>query len=180
MGLVVEHINKSFAQFQAIKDLSMEVKGSRIMEILVNAATPFQLMVGKIVGIGAAGLTQMACIVVVGIGALLLQNPLQAALFGANGGGFTLNITGASITLLLLLLVYFLLGFLLYATLYAAMGALVKRQDEVQNAVAPLTSLLVIGYVVSFFGVYTPDATWMKVISYIPFWTPTTMLVRIG
>jgi ABC-2 type transport system permease protein len=157
-----------------------EEKGSRIMEILVNAATPFQLMAGKIVGIGAAGLAQMACIVAVGIGALLLQIPLQAALFGANSGGLTLNITGVSITLLLLLLVYFLLGFLLYATLYAAMGALVKRQDEVQNAVAPLTSLLVIGYVVSFFGVYTPDATWMKVISYIPFWTPTTMLVRIG
>jgi ABC-2 type transport system permease protein len=157
-----------------------EEKGSRIMEILVNAATPFQLMAGKIVGIGAAGLTQMVCVVAVGIGALLLQNPLQAALFGANGGVLTLNITSVSITFLLLLLIYFLLGFLLYATLYAALGALVKRQDEVQNAVAPLTFLLVFGYVVSFFGVYTPDATWMKVISYVPFWTPTTMLVRIG
>jgi ABC-2 type transport system permease protein len=157
-----------------------EEKGSRIMEILVNAATPFQLMVGKIVGIGAAGLTQMACVVAVGIGALLLQNPLQSALFGTSGGLLNLNITSVSISFLLLLLLYFLLGFLLYATLFAALGALVKRQDEVQNAVAPLTFLLVIGYVVSFFGVYTPDATWMKVISYIPFWTPTTMLVRIG
>jgi ABC-2 type transport system permease protein len=157
-----------------------EEKGSRIMEILVSAATPFQLMAGKIIGIGAAGLTQMACVVAVGIGALLLQSPLQAALFGANSGGLTLNITSISITLLLLLLVYFILGFLLYATLYAAMGALVKRQDEVQNAVAPLTFLLVIGYIVSYFGVYSPDATWMKVISYVPFWTPTTMLVRIG
>ncbi len=157
-----------------------EEKGSRIMEILVSAATPFQLMAGKIIGIGAAGLTQMACVVAVGIGALLLQSPLQAALFGANSGGLTLNITSVSITLLLLLLVYFILGFLLYATLFAAMGALVKRQDEVQNAVAPLTFLLVIGYIVSYFGVYSPDATWMKVISYVPFWTPTTMLVRIG
>ena len=157
-----------------------EEKGSRIMEILVNAATPFQLMVGKIVGIGAAGLTQMACVVTVGIGALLLQNPLQNALFGSSGGLLNLNITSVSISFLLLMLLYFLLGFLLYATLFAALGALVKRQDEVQNAVTPLTFLLVIGYVVSFFGVYTPDATWMKVISYIPFWTPTTMLVRIG
>jgi ABC-2 type transport system permease protein len=157
-----------------------EEKGSRIMEILVNAATPFQLMAGKIIGIGAAGLTQMAGIVIVGIGALLLQNPLQSALFGANSGALTLNITSVSISFLLLLLLYFLLGFLLYATLYAALGALVKRQDEVQNAVAPLTFLLVFGYVVSFFGVYTPDATWMKVISYVPFWTPTTMLVRIA
>ncbi len=155
-----------------------EEKGSRIMEILVNAATPFQLMVGKIVGIGAAGLTQMVGVVAVGIIALLLQNPLQAALFGASGGG--LSFTGISITLLLLLLVYFLLGFLLYATLYAALGALVKRQDEVQNAVAPLTFLLVIGYLASFFGIYTPGAAWFRVISFIPFWTPTTMLVRVA
>ena len=157
-----------------------EEKGSRIMEILVNAATPFQLMVGKIVGIGAAGLTQMVAIVAVGIGALLLQNPIQTALFGSSSGLLNVNITGASINFLLLLLLYFLLGFLLYATLYAALGALVKRQDEVQNAVAPLTFLLVFGYIVSFFAVYSPDATWVKVISYIPFWTPTTMMMRIG
>lgn len=150
------------------------------MEILVNAATPFQLLAGKIIGIGAAGLTQMTLFVVVGIGALLLQLPLQTALFGSNAGGLNLNIAGASITLLVLLLVYFILGFLLYATLYAALGALVKRQDEVQNAVQPLTLLIAVGYVVSIFGIYTPDALWFKVISYVPFWTPTTMLVRVA
>jgi ABC-2 type transport system permease protein len=157
-----------------------EEKGNRIMEILVNAATPFQLMTGKIIGIGAAGLAQMTAFVVVGISALLLQNPLKAALIGNNSAALNLNITGSSITLLLLLLVYFILGFLLYATLFAAMGALVKRQDEVQNAVQPLTWLFMIGYIASFFGIANPDATWVKVISYIPFWTPTTMLMRIG
>ena len=55
-----------------------------------------------------------------------------------------------------------------------------RAMSEVQNAVAPLTFLLVFGYIISFFGVYSPDATWFKVISYVPFWTPTTMLVRIG
>lgn len=157
-----------------------EEKGSRIMEILVNAATPFQLLAGKIIGLGAAGLTQMALFVVVGIGALLLQLPVQSALFGSSNGVLNLSITGASITLFILLLVYFILGFLLYATLYAALGALVKRQDEVQNAVQPLTWLLVIGYMVSFFGIYTPDAVWFRVISYVPFWTPTTFLVRVA
>jgi len=157
-----------------------EEKGSRIMEILVNAATPFQLMTGKIIGIGAAGLTQMSAFVIVGISALLIQNPIKAALLGNNSSALNLNITGSSITLLLLLLVYFILGFLLYATLFAALGALVKRQDEVQNAVQPLTWLFMVGYFASFFGIYTPDATWVKVISYIPFWTPTTMLMRIG
>src|SRR5256885_177283 len=109
----------------------------------------------------------MACFVAVGIGVSLLQSPLQAALFGANSGGFNLNITSISITLLLLFLVYFILGFLLYATLFAAMGALVKRQDEVQNAVQPLIWLFMVGYIVSFFGIYNPDATWVKVVSYI-------------
>ena len=157
-----------------------EEKGSRIMEILVNAATPFQLLAGKIIGIGAAGLTQMGAIVLVGIGAILLQTPLQQALLGSNGGGISINITGTSIVLLLLLLVYFILGFTLYSTLFAAMGALVKRQDEVQNTIQPVTWLFMIGYIVSFIGISNPNATWIKVISYIPFWTPTTMLMRIG
>jgi ABC-2 type transport system permease protein len=157
-----------------------EEKGNRVMELLVNAATPFQLMVGKIIGIGAAGLTQMAAFVFVGIIMLLLQNPLKAALLGNTSGAFSINITGTSITLLILLLVYFILGFLWYATLFAAMGALVKRQDEVQNAIQPITWLFMVGYLVSFIGISNPNATWIKVISYIPFWTPTTMLMRIG
>jgi ABC-2 type transport system permease protein len=159
-----------------------EEKGSRIMEILVNAATPFQLMVGKIIGIGAAGLTQMFCLVAVGIGVLLLQSPLQSALLGSTSGGILgLNITSTSITLLLLVLVYFILGYLLYATLFAALGALVKRQDEVQNAVQPLTWLFMIGYLASAVGgVASADTVWMKVLSFVPFWTPTVMLMRIG
>ena len=157
-----------------------EEKGSRIMEILVNAATPLQLMVGKIVGIGSAGLAQMTAFVLVGIGALLLQTPLKGALLGGNAGGLNLDITGSSITLLLLLLVYFLLGFLLYASLFAAIGALVKRQEEIQNAVQLPMWLLLVGYLVSFFGIYTPDAPWIKGISYVPFWTPTTMLMRVS
>src|SRR5579884_2203333 len=157
-----------------------EEKSSRIMEILVNAATPFQLMVGKIVGIGAAGLSQMTAFVVVGIGALLLQTPLRALLLGNSAGGMNLDITGASVGMLLLLLVYFLLGFLLYATLFAAVGALVKRQEELQNMIQPVMWLFLIGYLISFVGISNPDATWFKVISYIPFWTPTTMLMRVA
>ena len=157
-----------------------EEKGSRVMEILVNAATPLQLMIGKIVGIGAAGLTQMAAFVIVGIGSFLLQIPLQAAIFGSNSGGFTLNVTGASVPFLLLFLLYFILGFLLYSTILAGIGALVRRQEEVQGAVQLPMMLMVGGYVVSFVGVYFPNSTWMRVLSFIPFFTPTTMLVRIG
>ncbi|GCE09571.1 ABC transporter permease [Dictyobacter aurantiacus] len=155
-------------------------KGSRIMEILVNAATPFQLLWGKILGIGAAGLTQMVCLVAAGLIGLLLQGPLSAAL-QTNGLPLNLSYIHASTTLLLLLLVYFVLGFLLYSTLFAALGALVKRQDEVQNTVGPLTTIFMVGYMASFIGgSIGSGATWFRVMSFVPFWTPTMMMMRIA
>ncbi|GCE30949.1 ABC transporter permease [Dictyobacter alpinus] len=153
-------------------------KGNRIMEILVNAATPFQLLWGKIIGIGAAGLTQMVCLIGAAFAGLLLQKPLSA-LLKTEGTGFDFSYVNTSATMLLLLLVYFILGFLLYSTLFAALGALVKRQDEVQNAVGPLTTICMVGYMASFIGgSLGADATWFKVMSFVPFWTPMMMLMR--
>lgn len=94
---------------------------------MYNAATPFQLMVGKILGIGAAALTQIMSFVVVAIGALLLQAPLRALLLGNARGGLFIDVASVSIVPLLLLVLYFLLGFLLYATLFTGVGALVRR-----------------------------------------------------
>jgi ABC-2 type transport system permease protein len=157
-----------------------EEKSSRIMEIMVNAATPFQLLAGKIVGIGAACLTQMGCVVVVGIAALLLQTPLQTALFGTHAAGSSQYLTAVSILFYLLFLIYILLAFFLYATLFAGLGSMVRRQEEVQSATIVPLLLVVIGYLLVFLVVSSPDATWAKVLSYIPFWTPMLMLVRIA
>ena len=157
-----------------------EEKSSRMMEILVNAATPFQLLAGKIMGIGAACLTQMGCLVVVGIVGLLLQTPLQAALFGAQAGGFSQYLTAVSIPFYLLFLLYFLLAFFLYATLYAGLASLVKRQEEIQSVIMLPLLLMSSGYVLFFFTVSSPDAPVTKVLSYIPFWTPMWMLMRLA
>jgi ABC-2 type transport system permease protein len=160
-----------------------EEKGHHIMEILVIAATPFQLMVGKIVGIGAAGLTQMGGLVLVGISMLALQTPIKAALFGDAGSSFAINITGTSIVMLLLVLLYFILSFLLYSSLYAVAGSLVTRPEEGRNAGGPITLLFMVGYIisVSFTAIPgVPDSLWVKILSYIPFWSPTLMLMRIG
>jgi ABC-2 type transport system permease protein len=157
-----------------------EEKSSRVMEILVNAATPFQLLVGKILGIGSACLTQMGGLVMVGIVGLLLQIPLQRALFGASAVGFSQVLTGTFISFYLLFLVYFLLTFFLYSTLYAGLAALVKRQDEVQNVTA-LPQVLFIGmWLLFYLAIGAPNATITRVLSYFPFWTPTLMLVRLG
>ncbi len=157
-----------------------EEKSSRMMELLLNAATPFQLLAGKIVGIGAACLTQMTCLVVVGIAGLLLQTPVQAALFGTHAGSFIQYLTGVSIPFYLLFLLYFLLAFFLYATLYAGLAAMVKRQEEVQSMIMLPQILSISGYVLFFFLVFSPDATVTKVLSYIPFWTPTLMMMRLA
>ena len=157
-----------------------EEKSSRVMELLLNAATPLQLMVGKIVGIGAAGLTQMACLVAVGIGALLLQSPLQAALFGTSAGGLSQYLTSVSVPFYLLFLVYFFLAFFLYAALFAGLGAMVKRQDEVTSATQVPLMLIILAWIPVIFGFSSPNAAWMRVLTYIPFWTPMLMLVRIA
>lgn len=157
-----------------------EEKSSRVMELLVNAATPWQLMVGKIVGIGTVGLSQMVCLVAIGIGALLLQTPLQAALFGANANGFSQYLTGVSLPFYLLFLLYFVLAFFLYATLFAGLGALVKRQDEVQSVIQLPLMLLVLGIAPVYVLVFNPTATWAQALSYFPFWTPMLMLVRLA
>ncbi|MGH2478385.1 MAG: ABC transporter permease, partial [Ktedonobacteraceae bacterium] len=157
-----------------------EEKSGRVMEILVNAATPFQLLAGKVLGIGAACLTQMGSVVVVGIGALLLQQPLQTALFGASTGGIVQQFTSASIPFYLLFLVYLLLAFFLYATVYAGLGALVKRQEEVQNATMLPTLLIASGYLLYFLAVGNPNADWVRVLSYVPFWSPSLMLLRLA
>ncbi len=158
-------------------------KSSRVMEILILATTPFQLLTGKIIGIGAAGLTQVAAFVLVGIGMLSIQIPIRSALLGSASSSVTISITGASVTLLLLLLLYFILSFALYSSLYAAAGALVSRQEDARNAGSPITLLFMVGYIVSVSLAAVPgvlDSTWFKIMSYVPFWTPTMMLARIG
>ncbi|HZU66603.1 MAG TPA: ABC transporter permease [Ktedonobacteraceae bacterium] len=157
-----------------------EEKSNRIMEILVNAATPFQLLAGKIIGIGAACLTQMACLVVVGIGALLLQAPLQDALLGANAGGFGQYLTSISIPYYLLFLICILLAFFLYATLAAGLSATIRRQDEVQNAIMLPMILIITGWILVVFSLSSPNATWVKALSYVPLWSPMLILVRVA
>lgn len=164
----------------AVANGVVEEKSSRVMELLLNAATPWQLLVGKIVGIGAAGLTQMVCLVVVGIGALLLQIPLQAALFGANVGGLTQYLSAVSIPFLLLFLVYFLLAYFLYSSLFAGLGALVRRQDEVQSVIQIPLFLMIASLALFYVAVFSPDETLTRVLSFFPFWTPVLMLARLG
>jgi ABC-2 type transport system permease protein len=74
----------------------------------------------------------------------------------------------------------FVLGFLMYSLLYAALGSLVSRQEDVQSATSPLMMLIMVGYFMSVFGLQAIDETWVKVASFVPFFSPYLMLARVS
>jgi ABC-2 type transport system permease protein len=141
-------------------------KTSRTAEVLLSAVRPQQLLVGKVVGIGLVGLGQLAIAVVAG----LLTN---AAVHSA-------KIPGSVWVLLPAFLAFFISGFALYAFALAAAGALIARPEEIQSATLPLIMPLPIGYVLTFVAVSSPNATWLRVISWLPPLMPTLMPARIA
>jgi ABC-2 type transport system permease protein len=157
----------------------VEEKSSRIMEIMINAARPTELMFGKIVGIGLAGLTQLVPVLLIaGIG-LFSQERLADAL-GVEGGGFAgIDFGALSVELVGYFLIYFLLGFMLYAALYAGIGSLVSRQEDVSTATTPMTFAVVIGFFAAIYTLGAPDSLVARVVSIVPLTSPMTMVPRV-
>jgi ABC-2 type transport system permease protein len=160
----------------------VEEKSSRVMEVILNAATPLQLLSGKVFGVGAVAFTQYAAVVLAGGTALLLQNPVAELVLGSPGAGADLP-QGLTPELLLAFGVYGILGFLLYATLFAAAGSLVSRQEDVSAAVMPLTMLCTAGYMIGVYaamGLIDIEAGWILGLTLVPFLAPFMMLGRIA
>jgi len=158
----------------------VEEKSSRVMEVVLNAATPFQLMAGKVLGVGSVAFTQYAAVVLSGAIALLLQDAIASAVLGEGGGSLP---KGLNIEMLLAFAVYGVLGFLLYSCLFAAAGSLVSRQEDVNTAVMPLTLLSAAGYMIAVYastGALDIRAGWVVLLSLVPFLAPFMMLSRLA
>jgi ABC-2 type transport system permease protein len=158
----------------------VEEKSSRVMEVVLNAVTPFQLLTGKVLGVGAVAFSQYLALLVAGIAALLLQGPVASLTLGTSTGGGLPQ--GLTIPILAFLGVYGVLGFLLYAVLYAAAGSLVSRQEDVNQAVMPMTLISTTGYLVAVYaatGVLDAKSGWLVILSQVPFVSPFMMLSRI-
>ena len=151
----------------------VEEKSSRVMEMMISTIKPSSMMAGKIVGVGAVGLTQYFLWIGAGLG-----------LMGLRGSGIPLlgqNQRVAAIEPLYLLyfVVFFMLGFLLYSSMYAAIGAMVSRPEDTGQAVSMMTFLIVGAFAVSVFSLYRPDNVWVVILSYVPFFTPMVLFARI-
>lgn len=183
----------------------LEEKKNRIMEVMVSSVKPFDLMAGKIIGIGLVGLVQM--LLWIAFGALLifilmmvmigsavdlssLANMTQADVTGmaANMGADSFRDMQDSIRVLssvnfpqmiLMFVLYFVGGYLLYASLYAAVGASVSSDEDSAQFMMPVMLLLMFSFYAGFGSINNPEGPLALWCSYIPFTSPIVMLVRI-
>jgi len=143
----------------------VEEKSSRVVELLLSTIRPWQLLAGKIIGIGLLGLIQLAVIAAAGVGAAAVTgvlSDLPPGLAGVVLGTF----------------VWFLLGYAFFSAAAAASGALVSRQEEVNSVMTPVTVVMMAGYLVGFSAAFSPGTTPAEVLSVVPPFSAVVMPVR--
>lgn len=158
---------------QAIMGAVVEEKETRIAEILFSSARPFELMMGKLVGVGLAGLTQLA--IWVGsaaalVGFLALQADFRPLLA---------SVPAITPLMVLYFLIFFLLGYFIYASIFALIGSMVTTVQEGGQFAFPPIMILLVGFYFSFAVIRDPNSSVSFWVSIAPFFAPITMPVRI-
>lgn len=157
----------------------VEEKASRIMEIMVNAATPRDLLFGKVVGVLIAGLCQMVPMLLAGATMFALQPRIAEALNVKLPVSFDFDLTAISVKLVGFLLTYLIFGYLLYGALFAATASMVSRQEEVNQAVGPVMILIIAGLMLAYTVIGLPNSIVAKWLFFIPITSPFTAMPRI-
>jgi ABC-2 type transport system permease protein len=146
----------------------VEEKSSRVVELLLATIRPWELMAGKVAGIGLVGLIQMSAIGVVGVTVAL------------SIGALTISASAAFGTVIWLI-VWFLLGFVMYSLVFAALAALVSRQEDVNGVISPALMVVILGYVLGISILPSdPGNRLCEVLSMVPFFAPTLMPMRLA
>jgi ABC-2 type transport system permease protein len=144
----------------------VEEKSSRVVEVLLATIKPLHLLWGKVLGIGAVGLAQLAAYGLVGLGAGI--------------GTGLLTVTATALGVFASVLGWFILGFAFFAVLYAAAGSMVSRQEDVNSTATPITMLVLTGYVLAQVTLADPHGTVAAVMSWIPPFSSMLMPLRIA
>ncbi len=159
----------------------VEEKSSRMIEIILAAASPFQLLAGKVLGVSAAAFLQFGAVLIAAGVALLAQGQVAALVFSDPAGVHLPS--GLTLSILLAFAAFFVLGFLLYAVLFAAAGSLVSRQEDVSQMIAPMTLVVCGAYLIALYaslGAIDIHAAWVVGLSWVPFVAPYLMLARLS
>jgi ABC-2 type transport system permease protein len=150
----------------------IQEKTSRVFEVLLSTTRPESLMAGKLIGVGAAGLTQIA----IWLGAAFLYGGSAAS--AARAGGF--RTMGISLTEVLFFVLFFLLGFLFYSALSAAFGASVSTEQEIQQFGLLIVLPMIVGLVLMTYILANPNAPAVVALSLFPPCTPVVMYLRMA
>jgi len=155
----------------------LEEKTTRIVEILISSARPYQLLAGKILGVAAVGLTQFMVWVISAALLALYGTTARSGLAASAGPAASLHLPLSALGYLLL---YFTGGYFLFAAMYAAIGAMVSSEQDAQQIQMPVSLLLVGSFML--FGVILrdPNSTLSVALSMIPFFSPVLMVIRIS
>lgn len=154
---------------------TLEEKTQRSAELMVSTVRPFHLMGGKVLGVTAVALTQLAIWLIAG------------ALIVGQGVGMPGQMAAAmrevqaaapSPIVLVFFFVYFILGFLLYSGMFVAVGAMVSTETEAQQMQFPATMPILISFLMMFLAIRDPNGTLTTILSLIPIFTPILMMVR--
>ncbi len=150
----------------------IEEKSNRVVEVIVSSTTPRNLLFGKLVGVGGAGLLQFG-IWILGLVGVSAASGSLAFLSG-------LELPALNPVLIAAFPIFFLLGFFLYASLYAAIGSAVNTIQEAQNFIFPVMLPIIMAMVCWPVVMRAPDSTLSVVLSLIPFMTPILMFLRMS
>lgn len=157
-----------------INDVATE-KSSRVMELLISSAPAVTHLFAKIIGIALLGLTQISLSMAVALGLVFFQkDELTGGMLEEVG------LLEIPVSLIGYGVLFFILGYLLYATIAAMLGSLVSRSEDAQQLMTPLIFLIMIGYFIAIFGIAAPESNVVTITSYIPFFAPMLMLLRVG
>lgn len=160
---------------QQVMTSVLEEKGSRVIEVLISSITPFELMMGKLLGVCLVGMTQLG----IWLGTMaVLSAPGVAASFALLPKDA--NLPQLAIPMLLQFGLLFILGFFAYATIYAAIGSAFNNLQEAQQAASIAVIFVVIPVTVMYPVINDPNSTMATVLSLIPMFTPLLMPLRIA
>ncbi len=179
----------------------VEEKSNRIVEIIVSSVKPFQLMMGKIIGIALVGLTQVAlwvvlALVLAGVAGNMFNIPTDPSALMESSGAIAAGTQGMSLSsevmegiqlvqsfnwaqILFWFILFFIGGYLLYASIFAAIGGAVDNNEDSSQFSLPVTIPVLFALYVGIYGAMNPEGPLVFWCSFIPFFSPIVMMVRL-
>jgi ABC-2 type transport system permease protein len=190
MGIVI--FTALFSYGGLITRSVIEEKTNRIIEVITSSVKPIELLVGKIFGVAALGLTQFAFWIVAFLGLGTIAGPLAATFMGSQLAAPALSeetdgmeaaafdLPAIEPSLIVWFIVFFLLGYFIYSSLFAAIGAAVDSETDTQQLMLPIMTPILIAYLLLFRIMEEPDSSLAVITSIIPFFSPILMVTRIA